>query len=409
MSVQNICLHRVNTNKLDNIRYNNLSLLKPQNCDVVTFSGTNKLYKKYKINPDEVKIVATSEIKIDRETKVKLIEKILEAHEHAQKNFLWGNIAKAGYATNIGLANGSWHLATNFNNTRNEISAICGERSTLLGAYNDTIKKLSLTKLKKNKTYINKTQKGFQATYLAMSSYKPIGTDKNAASPCVDCLSWFNTDRIFKDNTRVASLEKDENSSLCLKIKTLKEMLPYRNEKESIINCDKKIRELGFDITPDATEVMKKKNISNDQILKLIEEAKNTHDSNECTDFSTQNIGASVLTNKGDIITGKKIDWSKRWFMEPAEFAISKAVENSPKNTIINAMAYYGKGIIVDENGIEHRDGVVSLETLGRVKTKYGSSETLVLSVIDDKIAVRTIDNYMPEKFSFIQDYLKQK
>ena len=58
MKIQNTYFNSINTNKSDNIRNNNLSLLKPQNCDVVTFSGKSNLCKKYKINPDEVKIVA---------------------------------------------------------------------------------------------------------------------------------------------------------------------------------------------------------------------------------------------------------------------------------------------------------------------------------------------------------------
>lgn len=399
-----------NANVNANVR-NNLHLVQAQSHDNVNFSSLAKagrLLKKYKINPDDVKIVATSAVEIDAKTKITLLGKILEAHELSKKNLLFGNIAKAGYATNLGLTDGSWHLATNFNNTRNEISAVCGERSAVLGAYNKFLNKLSLAKLEKDPAYAAKAKEKFKVTYLAMSSFKPVGSDKNAAASCADCLSWLNTDRIFSNDTRIAFLEKDEAGALNLKIRSVKEMLPLRQEKESLIkNGNKNIHELGFEITPSAEASMKEKDLDQEQLSILIALAKQVFDSNECAKFSGQNIGAAVLTNADVIKSGKKVDWGKRWFAEPSELAIVKAVENSP-NTKINAVAYYGQGIITDENGIEHPDGVVSLQTLGRLKTKYGDGQTLVVTVQNDKIAIRTIDDYMPGKFAFQQQYLKK-
>ncbi len=408
MKVSNIYENRpvVNTNTRIN-----LHLVRAESHDNINFSSLAKagrLLKKYKINPDDVKVVATSAVEINHKTKITLLGKILEAHELSTKNLLFGNIAKAGYATNLGLADGSWHLSTNFNNTRNQISAVCGERSATLGAYNKFLNKLSLVKLKKDPAYTAKAQEKFKVTYLAMSSFKPIGSDKNAAASCADCLSWLNTDRIFSDNTRIAFLEKDESGILNLKIRSVKEMLPLRHEQESLIKNGKMLHELDFMVSPSAETSMKEKGLSFEDLSILIRSAKNTHDSNECSDFSKQNIGAAVLTNFCDIKEGKKVDWGKRWFLEPAELAIAKAVENYPNSVKINAVAYYGQGIIKDDNGIQHKDGVVSLQTLGRLKTKYGDGQTLVVSVQDDKIAIRTINDYMPEKFAFQQQYLKK-
>lgn len=412
MRIANTYENRPVANTNANTR-NNLHLVRAQSHDNVNFSGFLKNYwllKKYKINPDDVKVVATSAVEIDPKTKITLLGKILEAHELSTKNLLFGNIAKAGYATNLGLADGSWHLATNFNNTRNQISAVCGERSATLGAYNKFLSKLSLAKLKKDPAYTAKAQEKFKVTYFAMSSFKPIGSDKNAAASCADCLSWLNTDRIFSNDTRIAFLEKDEPTGILnLKIRSVKEMLPLRHEKESLIkNGNKNIHELGFEITPSAEASMKEKDLDQEQLSILIALAKQVFDSNECAKFSGQNIGAAVLTNADVIKSGKKVDWGKRWFLEPSELAIAKAVENSPNSTKINAVAYYGQGIIIDEKNIEHKDGVVSLQTLGRLKTKYGDGQTLVVTIQDDKIAIRTVNDYMPEKFAFQQQYLKK-
>ena len=179
---------------------------KPNN---IYFCGKNikpavKLTEKYNINPSEVKVVSDKNIKISDTEKALLIEKVIEAHELALKNYNYGNISRAAYASNIGLSNGMWHLATNFNNTRNEISAICGERSAIVGAYNDLLKTSSL------QDSVSKPI-NFKVKYIAMSSYKNLGEDKNSAYPCADCLSWFNTTRYFDNNTTVVSLEKNEN------------------------------------------------------------------------------------------------------------------------------------------------------------------------------------------------------
>lgn len=398
------------TSSINVYDYKSTKTQKTSNCDVVAFSGIGRLLSKYKINPAEIPVVSTSDITIGLKEKTELIQRILEAHEHAAKNRLTGNIAGAGYATNMGLSNGLWTLATNFNNTRNEISAVCGERSSTLGLFNKWLRSLSLSRLQKDAGYRDLSQQGsaFKVRYLAMSSFKEIGTDKNAASPCTDCLSWLNTERFFDDSTRIVSLEKDAEGQLCLKMRTVKESLPYRHEKESLIKGTQTLNELGYAITPKALEVMEKSGISQESVLQTLNRAKEAYDTNKCTAFSSQNVGAAVFDNNGKITTGKKVDWGKRWFMEPLELAISKAVEDAPNETKIKAVAYYGQGIVNDK-GITHQDGVVSLQTLGRLKTDKGNSETLVISVIDDKITVRTIDDYMPEKFSFVQQYLQQK
>jgi len=404
MQIQGVFYSKIN-NKFNET--NSLRVSYPSNADKVTFSGASSLLRRYKINPDEIQVISPKMNSIDKQTKEVLIKKLLEAHEHAKKNVLIGNITNSGYATNIGLIDGSWgEAATNFNDT--SLTSVCGERSSVLVLFNKTIKKISLKKLKTNPEYKNQFQDNFKAKYLVMSSDKPIGTDKNASSPCADCLSWFNTDKIFRDDTQIVFFDKDETGKLCLKMRELSEALPYRNEKNSLIVGSKKLHELDFNITPDAVSAMKEKNISEKQILELMQNAQNARELNKGAKYTMENIGAAVMTDAHQIEIGKKFEWSRRWSLEPAETACLKAIESSPAGAKIDAVAYYGNGTVIDAKGVEHRDGVVSLLTLGKLKIEHGSESTLVVSVADNKIAVRTVNDYMPQQFNFIYSYLNK-
>lgn len=411
MKVQGITSLNINNkNKASNNSYNVIDL-RAINADKVSFSGIGNILSRYKINPEEIQIFPSKNIHVDKETKEILIKKLLEAHEHAKKNVLTGNITKSGYSTNLGLVDGTWgEPATNFNNTSN--SSICGERSSVLLGFNKLLKKMSLKKLEKSQQYREQFEKRFKVKYIVMSSAKEIGTDKNASSPCADCLSWFNTDKFFTDDSQIVFFGKDENGKLCVKMRSLKETLPYRNEKDSIIMGAKKLIELDFAVTPEAEKVMQEKNISKKDVLNLLEKAKKAREINKNTKYTGLNVAASVLTNRRNIKTESKFDWSKRWIDEPAEEAAKKAIKQGQKskaaNTKIDAVAYYGNGSVVDEKGVKHSESAVSLQTLGKLKMEHGSNSTLVISVVDDKIAVRTIDNYMPRQFEFVSSYMKK-
>lgn len=410
MKVQGILsLNRNSKNKVPNNSYGG-SDFRAVNVDKVFFSGVGNILSRYKINPEEIQIFSSKNINIDNETKEILIKKLIEAHEHAKKNVLTGNITKSAYSTNFGLVDGTWgEPATNFNNTSN--SSICGERSSVLLGFNKLLKKMSLNKLEKSQQYREQFEKRFKVKYIVMSSAKEIGTDKNASSPCADCLSWFNTDKLFKDDSQIVFFDKDEKGKLCVKMRSLEEVLPFRNEKSSMIEGVKKLRELDFAITPDALLAMKEKNISKDDVLILLQKAKKAREANENAKYTNLNVAASVLTNSRKIKTEAKFDWTKRWVDEPAEEAAKKAIKQGQKlkgNTKIDAVAYYGNGSVIDEKGVNHIESVVSLQTLGKLKIEHGSGSTLVISIADDKIAVRTIDDYMPKQFEFVSSYMKK-
>lgn len=371
--------------------------------DTVAFSGAEKtlaLFNKYGITPKEIKVL--SNIKLDDKVKELLLKKLLKAHEHAKANVEAGNITKTGYATNIGFVNGIWGgVATNYNDT--SLTSICGERSAVVMAYNKLLKKLA----KSNS--LEKFDKELNAKYVVMSSAKAIGEDKFAASPCADCLGWFNSDKVFRDDTQIIFFDKDELGNLALNSRTVKEILPLRREKDSLFTKSINIDSITPDISDSAKKSMKEKKISTNEIKTLIKRAKEVREKNCHTDeYSGLNIAASVMADSKKITTESKFDWSKRWVDDPAEKAAKSLVKQQGKNTKINAIAYYGNGTFEDNKGILHTESVVKPQTLGRIKGKHGDGSTIIISVVDNKIKVRTIDDYIPSEYAYVTKVIKK-
>ena len=365
--------------------------------------GYSSIINKYALKPDDIEIKSIAPINITNEQKAIFIEKILEAHELAKKNVDTGNITGLGFATNICLSDDSWHLATNFNNTRNDISSICGERSAVIVAYNDFLKKLLRS------PFGNLKQNDFKVKYLAMSSAKELGRDNNASSPCADCLSWLNTTKFFDDDTKIVFLTKDEqNEKFYLEFRTLKEILPMRGKDavDSIFNTENSTLD-SFVISKDAKRIMEEKKIQIEDIIVTIKKAKDIfEDKTNFTPYSEQKIGACIKT--GDkFYCAPKIDWSKRWFVEPVEFAIAKSIENLSSLKMPDVIAYYGDNDTVCQDSVE-QDGIVSIKTLGRIKSLDKNAEPLIVVINDnDEIEVNSINDFMPKDFAFHQAYIK--
>ena len=362
------------------------------NNNIINFRAKKpiSLAEKYNINVENLPVIKSDNIKINDEEKALLVEKLIEAPELAKKNFNYGNIAKGAYSTNIGLKNGIWHVATNFNNTRNNISAICGERSAILGAYNDLLK----TKDIENQ---NNNPLDFDVKYIAMSSYKPIGTDKNASSPCAECLSWFNTNRYFSDDTIVASFDMQDNQ-LALKLTHLVDYLPLRNETNTVSVQD--VTTLPIKLSKKAKQSIEEKGLKKQEIIDLISTTQDKYNKNEQTNISGQNIATGIISNKQTFV-GTKTDFTKRWYIDPLEIATSKAVETFGDNTKIEAICYLGESTFTDKYGQNHNDGVVNIKVLGELLERFADRSTLIITSTKDNIEIRTVDDYMPDNFRY--------
>ena len=317
-----------------------------------------------------------------------IVEKLIEAHEVARANVLAGNITGRGFATNVCTNDFYWSVGTNFNNTRNDISSVCGERSAILSSYNEALLRFS-----KN----TKRKFDFKIKYLCMASNVELDEVKETITPCEDCLSWLNTNRYFNFNTLVFGFEKDENNSLVVRASRLVNFLPYKTFKTSLdFSTDKEVK-----LSNCANNSIRKFNTSIEELKNLLTNTKEAYDVNKFSKISNQNIACSIIANN-KTYTSSKLDWTKRWHVEPLQNCAMKAIEEFQYKTSISAIAYFGDEFSRNENEL-YNDGLVSIKSLGRVRQKYANSDTLIVLNFDGYILITTIGEYLPKKF--VQGY----
>ena len=356
----------------------NLKSLNPLNKDTISFCAKRNILKEYGIKPDEVEVVSKSSV--DKPTKILLLKKLLQAHEHAAKNKELGNFTGRYFATNMMFENGEWSLSANIENTIENV--FCGERSAVVRTWNQSLEKLSLKKLRTDKTYKEKAGQGLKAKYLAMSA----GDGLYSYNACSDCLDWLNEDRYFSPKTLIATLEKSpESGKFILKIRNIKEILPYWGENAHSIT-DKPIEHLKIEKTEKAGKFIAENKISDETLRNLVQEAKTASEKVKTAELSGKNAAVSALFSNGKIAPGERMDWTRRWSISPDLIGITKYLQDkeTPKDTKVLAIAYYGN------NQSPH------IDSLGRVSQDRGSGNTLVLNVHNDKIEVKTIYDYIP-------------
>ena len=339
----------------------------------------------FEFNIEKIPIVSDDGLVLDLEEKKEIFHRLLEAHKLAKINVEMGNITNRGFATYVCTNKNVWSLGTNFNNTRNDISSVCGERSAILSAYNHALV-----------SYMKNSQNGFdfKIKYLCMSSNIDINDYYDFIVPCEDCLSWLNTNRCFDENTTIFSFVRKEDGILKISATKLEKLLPYRvNLTSNKYSKDKKLK-----ITNIAKNSLIKYQIDEILINKILLKTYEAYKNNNLTKISGQNIAASVLFND-EIMTFNKLDWTKRWFVEPLEHVCADAMQKTEGNLEIKAICYFG-----DEfNNSNIKDGVVSIKTLGRIRQKHANSGTLLILNLEDEILVTTIGEYLPKKF--VQGY----
>ncbi len=331
---------------------------------------------------DILNIPLMSDDKIDLAPQEKnlIIEKLIEAHNLAKINVEMGNITHRGFAANICNNEGLWALATNFNNTRNDISSICAERSAILSLYNLMLKE----KLKNN----DKSKFDFKIKYICMANELTLDKLKTPPIPCEDCLSWISTNRYFDNKTIIFSFDTDKNSSLVLKAQKLSKILPFKGVLTSN-ECPKK--EIKY------SDKFLEAKISKELIYEIMKENFKIYKENTFTPVSHQNIVCTILANN-EKFSAKKIDWTKRWFAEPLELAAVKAIEKFGEKTKIQAVFYFGDEFS-SHKGDFFQDGVVSIKSLGRIRQKYADCSTPLILNFENHILVTRIGDYLPEKF----------
>ncbi len=337
------------------------------------------------VDIEKIPVISDYGIDLSLEEKIEIYNKLLEAHKLAKTNVKVGNVTNRGFATYVCTNKNKWSLGTNFNNTRNDISSVCGERSAILSAYNYALV-----------SYMKNPQSGFdfKIKYMCMSSNIDINDYYDFIVPCEDCLSWLNTNRCFDEDTMIFSFVRKEDRILKISATKLVDLLPYRIVKTSSIYSENK----DIKTTPLAQKSLLKFKIDKNIIKNILFKTYEAYKNNNLVKISGQNIIASVFFGD-EIMTFKKLDWTKRWFVEPLEHACAEAMQKTDGNLEIKAVCYFGD----EYNNSEIKDGVVSIKTLGRIRQKHASGDTLLILNLENEILVTTIGEYLPKKF--VQGY----
>lgn len=343
----------------------------------------NELFKKYKITPLDVQIKG----ELNEKDKENIVYYLLYIYELSKNNFKKGSITLSSYSAAIVTDDNSVYFGVNLNNTRNEISSVCAERSALIETYTNKVKEF------------NETGKfDYKIKYILMNNYisdEAFWSEK--ITPCADCLAWFNTGAHMQKNTKIISLKKGENG-LYLDVLPLETFLPLRNlhyKKPVKINENIKIQK---------TEAAKTVDIDDSVLLSLYKKTYEVYKNNSLSNTSGQNIAVGIISN-GEIFTAKKIDFSKRWFIDPLLTASYKAIEKFGEKTEIKAICCLGDDFTTTETGDKHFEGLINIKSLGRLNTKFANSKTIVLTLMENGLNSACIEDYLPKEFKFIHNY----
>lgn len=359
--------------------------------DVVRFRGAGStLAARYGIDVAQLAVVAPPGTVLSVPKEV-LVEKLLEAHEHARKNKLLGNYSDRYYSSNLLLENGTWGVATNIENSRDRI--LCGERSAMVAAWNKALEKLSLRRLERaTPEQRQKIQDGLQVKLLTFAQGSQPESSWDA---CAECLSWMATRHYFKPDTQLAYLKRDQVSGqLQLRVGTVQGHLPYADAGKvptsslSIGTLQK------FSISPKAQAAIATTQntpaaLTEERMRGLLSAAKQAYETNTTAHLSGKRMGAAVLLDDGRIVSGARFDWTQRWNTQADLVAAIQGFQQNPnpvQTPLVVAVAYYGD------------DPATPAEpSLGPLSQGRGNGETLLIKIEDnDTIHVRTLRDYMP-------------
>ncbi len=353
------------------------------------FSKQPSLIAKYNLDVKAMPIVSDVDFSLSYELKTIIVEKLLEAHNLASANVQAGNITGRGFATNVCTTKNIWSVGTNFNNTRNDISSICGERVAILNSYSKALMEFSNSD--------KKTPFDFKIKYLCMATSIDLKKRQKSIAPCEDCLSWLNTNRYFDENTTIFSFERDDDDVLKLYATNLSKILPFKKYKTS----NKFSQNKTFKYTAAAIDSISENSIDKNALNNLFLACYDNYLNTDHCKITKQNISAAILT-QDNVYVSSKIDWTRRWFVEPLENALASAIQKEGENICVKAIAYFGDEISKTSNG-EFQDGLVSIKSLGRIRQKYAKNNTLIILNLENEVLITTLGEYLPKKF--VQGY----
>lgn len=362
--------------------------------DQVRFSGRKKathnpLTQKYGINPRQVRLQHDPTMALPV-SKAVLLERLLEAHEHALKNKALGNLSGRQFSANLLLGNGQWALGTNIELSRE--NALCGERSALVTAWNRALEGLSLSRLKRPGQR-ESMQQGMHVALLALANGDPL-SQASPVSPCSECQSWMASERYFGPDTLLSSLSRDaQTGQYVIETRSVRELLPLLESQQQSMSPHA-LTQLPVQVSERAQQVMDQWSIQPEQLQTLAQEAKTAYLQNQTAFQSGKNSGVSVLMSDGRTAQAQRFEWTKRWAEAPDLQAVVHGVQQALQNRTsqsasrpqLRAVAYYGSGDTPSVRSL----GVLAQEV-------WGSPDALIVVASPDGLHVRTIRDYMTD------------
>ncbi|WP_373532933.1 hypothetical protein [Vampirovibrio sp.] len=243
--------------------------------------------------------------------------------------------------------------------------------------------------------------------------------DGDQPIPCADCQEWLASP-LCPPDTRVISLERGAGATdPIIRTRTVRQMLPlYKDREPPVLTTTRPLKTLPVSYSPLAQNVVARSEtaLSDKQVKTLVLKAQQAFQQNQSlAKDSGLAAGASVLLHPSGLITeAGRVDWSTRW-QQPADLtaaAIGLARCNGLPETAkpswrqwfsggrrqlppeseasqsIQAVAYYGND-----------SGLPPITSLGRMARKRGSAQTLVITVEQSQIQVRTVKDFIPELY----------
>ncbi len=332
---------------------------------------------------------------------------------HAQKAQKLGNLSGRHYGALVEFENGVQGLGTNVEATRQ--TTFCDLRFAINDAYNKSLQEadeadLAPQRLKVKTVYLANAQ---------LDGLPPV--------PCSDCQEWLNSE-FFDPDTRMVSLERDpEQGEYFIHARPLSAMLPLhkgRAEKPRM-TTDQPLDQLPFDLSAHARTVLAAHGQghldSEAKMRRLLARAQKAYDENVTSEYTRQaqeegedaarRTGACVLAAPLNLMmSGSRFEWTTRWF-EAADLKtgalafqlaarlhqllkrlipgfLQKPLERLLQGPRIQAVAYYGED-----------PDLPPIASLGRIGRRRGSEDTLIVTVENDRIQIRTIQDFLPELY----------
>ena len=229
---------------------------------------------------------------------------------------------------------------------------------------------------------------------------------------CAECLGWLATGKYFSPDTEIVSVARDAASGrFSLKIRSRKSVLPFHARDVGLPSiAPGSIASLALTLSPRAKSLTP----SARELRRLMAQARAAYDGRSAEQFSPNPAAAAVSLTPFGRSSAIRFQWAPRFseaedlqaaatalervvhaqtrlrpivrFLDRATFRVMRLEERLLSTPQITALAYYGKDVDLPR-----------IPSFGRLVKQGATRDTLILRIENDRLVVRTLDEYFPE------------